>query len=67
MLQDAARYYQLGIREFKTSEVDIISVNGQGVTSPDGYASRFITWAKDRGASVTVTSDSSGDFLIVRF
>lgn len=67
MLQDAASYYRLGIREFKTSGVDIYSVNDQGVTSSEGDASRFIYWAKDRGASVTVSSDSSGNFLAVRF
>lgn len=63
MLRDAASYYRLGIREFKTSEVDIFSVNNQGVMSADG----FIDWAKARGASVTKSSDSSGDFLTIRF
>ena len=67
MLQDAASYYRLGIREFKTSEVDIFSVNNQGVMSADGDANGFIDWAKARGARVTKSTDSSGDFLTVRF
>jgi len=67
MLLDAASYYRLGIREFKISEVDIFSVNDQGVMSNDGDANGFIGWAKARGASVTKSSDSAGDFLTVRF